>query len=157
LELERVPLSVAVLQKAFDWSVLTNLTVLDCSQHEKLWIMLRRHFQPTPLGASHSSSKHASSTSLQYHLNLKKIHTDAASSALIAFLKETLAPNTLETLFLQDRKRSNTTNVTIVREISHVEIITPNLNTDADVHFTGRHLSWTSKEASRKPQEADAR
>jgi len=114
LELERIPLSVAVLQKAFDWSVLTNLTILDCSQHDKLWVMLRRHFQPSSLGGTHSS-KHGSSVSLQYHLNLKKIHTDAASPALIAFLKDTLAPNTLETLFLQDRKRSNTSNVTIVR------------------------------------------
>ena len=114
LELERTPLSVAVLQKAFDWSVLTNLTILDCSQHDKLWLMLRRHFQPTQLGGSHLAAKHGAGTSLQYHLNLKKIHTDAASSALISFLKETLAPNTLETLFLQDRKRSSGANVTIV-------------------------------------------
>jgi hypothetical protein len=111
LELERVPLSVAVLQKAFDWSVLSNLTILDCAQHDRLWVMLRRHFQPSPLGPA-SSSKHG--VSLQYHLNLKKVHTDAASPALIAFLKETLAPNTLETLFLQDRKRTSTTSVTIV-------------------------------------------
>ena len=113
LELERLPLSVAVLQRAFDWSVLTNLTILDCSQHDRLWVMLRKHFQPSPLGSSHST-KHGSSMSLQYHLNLRKIHTDAASPSLIAFLKETLAPNTLETLFLQDRRRSGTTSVTIV-------------------------------------------
>ena len=113
LELERVPLSVAVLQKAFDWSVLTNLTILDCAQHDRLWVSLRRHFQPTPLGVNHSSGKHTNS--VQCHLNLKKIHTDAASPALISFLKETLAPNTLETLFLQDRKRSAGTTVTIVR------------------------------------------
>jgi len=114
LELERTPLSVAVLQKAFDWSVLTNLTILDCAQHDKLWLMLRRHFQPTQLGGNHSTSKHGAGLSLQYHLNLKKIHTDAASSPLILFLKETLAPNTLETLFLQDRRRSSGTGVTIV-------------------------------------------
>lgn len=117
LELERTPLSVAVLQKAFDWTVLTNLTILDCPQHDKLWLMLRRHFQPTQLGGSHSATKHGAGSSLQYHLNLKKIHTDAASSALISFLKETLAPNTLETLFLQDRKRSSGANVTIVSSI----------------------------------------
>jgi hypothetical protein len=115
LELERVPLSVAVLQKAFDWSVLSNLTILDCAQHDRLWVMLRRHFQPSPLGPA-SSSKHG--VTLQYHLNLRKVHTDAASPALIAFLKETLAPNTLETLFLQDRKRTSTTNVTIVSALS---------------------------------------
>lgn len=111
LELERIPLSVAVLQRAFDWSILTNLTILDCAQHDRLWIMLRRHFQPTPLGSTHST-KHG--VNMQYHLNLRKIHTDAASPALISFLKETLAPNTLETLFLQDRKRSSTIAVTIV-------------------------------------------
>jgi len=116
LELERVPLSVAVLQKAFDWSVLTNLTILDCSQHDRLWVMLRRHFQPSPLGPA-SSTRHVASVSFQYHLNLKKIHTDAASPALIAFLRETLAPNTLETLFLQDRKRSSATSVTIVSSL----------------------------------------
>lgn len=120
LELERIALSVAVLQKAFDWSVLTNLTILDCAQHDKLWVMLRRHFQPSPLGVQHSS-KHGSG--LQYHLNLKKVHTDAASTALISFLKETLAPNTLETLFLQDRKRPSTTPVTIVRSFPPVSQI----------------------------------
>lgn len=124
LELERVPLSVAVLQKAFDWSVLTNLTILDCPQHDRLWVMLRKQFQPTQLGAASSSSKHGGSSSLQYHLNLKKVHTDAASLPLIAFLKETLAPNTLETLFLQDRRRStNPSTVTIVSG----ELVEPNL------------------------------
>jgi hypothetical protein len=114
LELERVSLSVAVLQKAFDWSVLANLTILDCAQHDRLWVMLRRQFQPTPLGPIHSSAKHGAGMSLQYHLNVRKIHTDAASPALISFLKETLAPNTLETLFLQDRRRATNSSVTIV-------------------------------------------
>jgi hypothetical protein len=114
LELERVSLSVAVLQKAFDWSVLANLTILDCAQHDRLWVMLRRQFQPTPLGPIHSSAKHGAGMSLQYHLNVRKIHTDAASPALISFLKETLAPNTLETLFLQDRRRATNSIVTIV-------------------------------------------
>ncbi|KAG9248449.1 hypothetical protein BJ878DRAFT_37032 [Calycina marina] len=113
LELERVPLSVAVLQKGFDWSVMTSLTILDCQQHDPLWIMLRKQFQPTSMNSSHASSKHSASSPLQYHLNLKKIHTDAASPALISFLKETLAPNTLEVLFLQDRKRASGTNVKI--------------------------------------------
>lgn len=114
LELERIPLSIAVLQKAFDWSVMTDLTILDCPQHDRLWVMLRRQFQPTPIGNSHSSSKHHSGVPMQYHMNLKKIHTDAASPALISFLRDTLAPNSLETLFLQDRKRSSSPNVTIV-------------------------------------------
>lgn len=151
LELERIPLSVAVLQKAFDWSVLTNLTILDCAHHDRLWVMLRRHFQPTPLGNSHSS-KHGAS--MQYHLNLKKIHTDAASPALISFLKETLAPNTLDTLFLQDRRRpSASAAVTIVSlslkfiHFSDVFILTC---------LTGRYLPWSAKEASRKSEKIDA-
>ncbi|ESZ90036.1 hypothetical protein SBOR_9579 [Sclerotinia borealis F-4128] len=110
LELERVPLSVYVLQRAFDWSVLTNLTILDCPQHDKLWFTLRKHFAPSPIG-NHTSTKHSSQ--MLYHLNLKKVHTDAASPSLISFLKETLAPNTLETLFLQDRKRATNSSVTI--------------------------------------------
>jgi len=114
LELERVPLSIAVLHKAFDWSVLTELTLLDCPQHERLWDMLRRHFKPTPNTSQHSSWKQSATSSFNYHLNLRKVHTDAATKALISFLKETLAPNTLESLFLQDRRRSPAANVTIV-------------------------------------------
>ncbi|CCU76824.1 F-box domain-containing protein [Blumeria hordei DH14] len=107
LELEMVPLSIAVLQRAFDWSNLTSLTILDCPQHERLWEMLRKNFSPTPLSEKPICIRSGADSSLQYHLNLKKVHTDAASPALISFLKETLAPNSLETLFLQDRKRNN--------------------------------------------------
>jgi len=117
LELERVPLSIYVLQKGFDWSVMTSLTILDCAYHESLWRMLRRQFQPQPCArsalASSSLIRNSISTSkplptvpMEYQLNLKKIHTDFATPALIAFLKETLAPNTLEVLFLQDRRKS---------------------------------------------------
>ena len=117
LELERTALSVAVLQKGLDWSVLTNLTILDCPQHDRLWVMLRRHFQPSSIGPSHPSGKYAAGVTMQYHLSLRKVHTDAASASLISFLKETLAPNTLETLFLQDRRRSSPSTVTIVRPL----------------------------------------
>lgn len=129
LELERVPLSIVVLQKAFDWSVLTSLTILDCAQHENLWRMLRRQFQPqlTPSSSlatskllrnsinqsSSTRSKLLSDVPMDYRLNIKKIHTDAPSSALISFLKETLAPNTLEVLFLQDRRRTPSPHVSI--------------------------------------------
>jgi len=108
LELERIPLSMQVCSKAIDWTALTNLTILDCSQHENLWKLLKRQFQPTPMsagmGTAASSSKPAT---LQYQLNLKRIHTDVTSLPLIAFLKETLAPDTLEVLFLQDRRRNS--------------------------------------------------
>ena len=107
LGLERVFLSIQVCQLAIDWSVLTNLTLLDCTEHEKLWKMLHRKFVPTQAdGIGISSGKPSSRAPLQYHLALKSIHTDVASTSLLQFLKETLAPNSLEVLFLQDRRRN---------------------------------------------------
>ncbi|KAL8634641.1 MAG: hypothetical protein Q9228_007770 [Teloschistes exilis] len=56
-----------------------------------------------PLARSTTESADLSSTpASEYRLNLRRIHTDTVSSALIQFLKETLAPNSLEWLFLQD-------------------------------------------------------
>ncbi|KAK1758232.1 hypothetical protein QBC47DRAFT_358106 [Echria macrotheca] len=108
LELERVPLSMQVCRHAIDWSLLTSITLLECAQHENLWKMLRKQFQPTPLGTGFgpsSTKSQGSGGALQYHLALKYIHTDLTTVALINFIKETLAPNTLEVLFLQDRRR----------------------------------------------------
>ncbi|KAK5655443.1 hypothetical protein OQA88_5714 [Cercophora sp. LCS_1] len=106
LELERVPLSMQVCRHAIDWATLSSLTLLDCAQHENLWKMLKKQFQPTPLIASFNGRSQLSSPSMQYHLALKHIHTDITTAALITFIKETLAPNTLEVLFLQDRRRT---------------------------------------------------
>lgn len=105
LELERVPLSTIVLQKAFDWSILTSLTLLNCPHHELLWRMLRHQFQPKAVhtGLGNTGTKPV----LEYKLNLKKIHTNRVTTSLIKFLKETLAPHSLEVLFLQDRERAN--------------------------------------------------
>lgn len=104
LELERVPLSVSVMLKAFDWTMLTTLTLLHCPNHETLWKSLRRTYSPRPphhaVAGNSKSSK--SSSKLEYRLSLKKIHTNAVSSSLISFVKETLAPNSLEVLFLQE-------------------------------------------------------
>lgn len=106
LELERVPLSVSVLLKAFDWSRLTTLTLLNCSHSEQLWKALRRQFTPRSPPQTYNSGSpsksHGPHSRLEYSLNLKKIHTNTVSPALIAFLKETLAPNSLEVLFLQE-------------------------------------------------------
>ncbi|KAI0125745.1 F-box domain-containing protein [Xylariales sp. AK1849] len=101
LELERLSLSMQVCCKAFDWSILTNLTILDCGQHETLWKVLKRQFQPSqpPYGSPPG-------TPVQYHLALKKIHTDVTTHALLSFIKEVLEPNTLEVLFLQDRRHT---------------------------------------------------
>ncbi|KAK5140862.1 hypothetical protein LTR04_002820 [Oleoguttula sp. CCFEE 6159] len=127
LELERVPLSVNVMLQAFDWTILTSLTLLDCQNHEVLWKTLRRAFSPqdglsTNPSVSQQSGKRLSTSSKTsrlshvsapvYKLNIKKIHTNSVSPSLITFLKETLAPNSLETLFLQD-SRSYSSPVTI--------------------------------------------
>ncbi|KAF2175034.1 hypothetical protein K469DRAFT_703353 [Zopfia rhizophila CBS 207.26] len=118
LELERVPLSVTVLLKAFDWSLLTTLTLLHCNNHEQLWKSLRRTYSPRPsypTGSPSSSTKaYRVSYTLrsEYSLNLKKIHTNTVSPSLISFLKETLAPNSLEVLFLQEG-RSYSSTVTV--------------------------------------------
>ncbi|ROT36934.1 hypothetical protein SODALDRAFT_298640 [Sodiomyces alkalinus F11] len=131
LELERVPISIQVACKAIDWTLLSSLTILNCSHHENLWKALRKQFQPTTWTAydrsCSSSSRHPSSSTtqthhhpttlmkkqVQYRLNLKKIHTDMASVALVNFLKETLAPNSLEVFFLQDRRQSGPPPATI--------------------------------------------
>jgi hypothetical protein len=112
LELERVPLSVSILQKAFDWSILTSLTLLHCQNHEQFWKVLRRNYSPTSPYSSSQQAKAAGKARLEYGLNLKKIHTNAVSPSLISFLKETLAPNSLEVLFLQEA-RSYNSSVTI--------------------------------------------
>ncbi|CAN8098632.1 unnamed protein product [Discula destructiva] len=109
VELERVPLSMQVCSQALDWTVLTNLTILECAQHENLWKLLKKQFQPqaqvSGYGISSTSSKPMPNTPLKYVLSLKRIHTDVTSPSLIAFIRDTLAPNSLETLFLQDRRR----------------------------------------------------
>jgi hypothetical protein len=124
LELERVPLSIPVLQRAIEWSTLTSLTILHCQNHEALWKTLRRSFCPTPKSpvyptprrSTHSSPRKSGKQSLassdvemQYHLNLKRVHTNTVSPSLISFLKDTLAPNSLEVLFLQEGRTYTST------------------------------------------------
>ncbi|OLN94246.1 hypothetical protein CCHL11_02978 [Colletotrichum chlorophyti] len=106
LELERVPLSIQVCCQAIDWTCLTNLTILECAQHENLWRALRRQFAPTPIITRLGSHQLGPKQPMEYHLNLKSIHVDMTSTPLINFLRETLAPNSLEVLFLQDRRRA---------------------------------------------------
>lgn len=121
LELERVPLSVSVLQKAFDWSKLTSLTLLHCQNHEQLWKALRRAYSPKSTSTSRGGAalrspskvhKSDGASRADYLLNLKRIHTNAVSPSLISFLKEALAPNSLEILFLQEG-RTYSSSVTI--------------------------------------------
>ena len=128
-KLERVPLSIPVLSKAIDWTVLTSLTILGCQHHEQLWKALRRKYTPQGLSRSSTSLKstpksHRGSTvqpptptskgylAHEYPLNIKKLQTDCVSSSFIAFVRDTLAPDSLEWLFLQEG-RPYKSNVTI--------------------------------------------
>lgn len=115
LELEYMHVDSGVLLRAIDWTVLTTLTLLNCDAQDHLWRALRRTFTPRRIPSQpmlrHKAKMHLrESSSLdppavsssEYRLKLRRIHTNCVSSALIAFLKETLAPNSLEWLFLQD-------------------------------------------------------
>lgn len=107
LGLERIAIHSQVCTRAIDWTVLTSLTILNCTYSETLWKTLKRQFQPIRLASGSSSC-----AQMQFHLALKDIHTDNASEPLISFIKETLAPNTLEVLFLQDRRRNPAGSIT---------------------------------------------
>ena len=124
LELERVPLVVPIIQRVINISTITSLTILHCPEHEQFWKTLRRIYLPRSLAPPTTLSKAPSypSTSWrtstadashvdfsEYRLNLKRIHTDAVSMPLISFLKDTLAPNSLESLFLQEGRPYSST------------------------------------------------
>ena len=120
LEIERLTkLSPSVLRKALDFTMLTSLTLLRCGDCSNLWDGLKKEFAPriTRHVMDHVPKADALSqqcldqpkkiselrpSDMEYPLRLKRIHTDAVSSDLISFLKHTLAPNSLEWLFLQD-------------------------------------------------------
>lgn len=119
LELERLTKLVPrVLCRSMDFTILTTLTLLQCGDQSGLWDRLKKDFAPrkTLLSFPTRKSKAAgrqsallrkpSSDSLvkdvEYRLHLKRIHTDAVSSDLVSFLRTTLAPNSLEWMFLQD-------------------------------------------------------
>ena len=127
LELEKVHFSVPVLHNSIEWSILTSITLLQGGGHEELWKFLRRTYSPKSNLSSILSPPSSSGLSQQaqfrsktpsnldhmptpeYRLNLRRIHTDHVSSALVSFLKETLAPNSLEWLILQDRGKTAST------------------------------------------------
>ncbi len=119
LELERLTKLVPrVLCRSIDFTMLTTLTLLQCGDQSGIWDRLKKDFAPRKSLVSHPTRtskaagpqsrplRKASSDSLgkglEYRLQLRRIHTDAVSSDLISFLKTTLAPNSLEWMFLQD-------------------------------------------------------
>ena len=129
LELERIYISTKVFSRAIDWSRLVSLTLLGCRNDEQFWKDLRKQFTPALSSRVPSSSSRSVSTSLaglfsssrnstpgsyqipaeDYTLKIKRLHTDSVSPALIAFIKDALAPDSLEWLFLQDNNSSKST------------------------------------------------
>ncbi|KAL9104253.1 MAG: hypothetical protein Q9163_000801 [Psora crenata] len=127
LELERQTLNIHVLRRAIDWSCLTSLTLLQCVDTDALWSALRTQYAPVTRSKSlllsiptvsldKKNGPHprlrrmppSPHTSAQpqpiYRMNLKHLHTNTVSASLLTFLKGTLAPNTLQSLFLQDHQ-----------------------------------------------------
>jgi hypothetical protein len=96
LELDCVALSLHVCRVAFDWSVMTKLTLLECPFSDGLWKMLHRQFRPIDNGKG----------SVQYRLALKSIHTDWTTISLINLIEGALPPNSLEDLLLHERRRT---------------------------------------------------
>ena len=98
LELERVSIFVPAMLWSLDWTKLTTLTVLGCKGHDKLWRVLRRQFAPSM--TQQNGTKNTSHG--EFRLRIKNLHTDAVSPYLLLFIKDALAPNTLETVFLHE-------------------------------------------------------
>ncbi|KAL9113965.1 MAG: hypothetical protein Q9227_002099 [Pyrenula ochraceoflavens] len=128
-KLERVPLSIPVLSKAIDWTRLSSLTIFGCQHHEHLWKALRKKYTPqgfsrTSLSLKPSPKPHRASSgqfstpasksylAQEYSLKIKRLQTDCVSTSFLAFIRDTLAPDSLEWLFLQDG-RPYKSNVTI--------------------------------------------
>lgn len=100
MEMERIVIDVKIIQESIDWSTITSLTLLQCGRHEELWKALRVAY--TPGSISFTKQLLNPSLTANYKLGLKRIHTDSVSPALIYFLKETLPPDSLQCMFLQD-------------------------------------------------------
>ncbi|KAI5846797.1 hypothetical protein BZA05DRAFT_136244 [Tricharina praecox] len=135
LALERVPISIPMLvtAKAIDWTCLSNLTIVNCYNHDRFFKALRRKFSPclppTVLHTTGINPKHghpsvaahrvrgmhqAVPSPSDYKLRLKKLHTDCVTPVLIAFIRDTLPPNSLEILFLQETANDSTVTMDII-------------------------------------------
>jgi hypothetical protein len=101
LELERLNLNSRILCKTIDMKHLTSLTLLYCNGDDDFWRVMSKTFPAQSSISLPGSSRHTRPR--EYPLQLKKLHTNSVTPALIAFLKDNLAPDSLECLFLQDR------------------------------------------------------
>ncbi|KAJ6086143.1 hypothetical protein N7486_010424 [Penicillium sp. IBT 16267x] len=105
LELERVPLSISHLLPQLDWTRLTTLTLMRCEEHENLWRALRRKYappQPPQKRPQKGERRRSSLSRYDYSLNIKHLRTDTVTPYLMLFIKDALAPNTLESVYLHE-------------------------------------------------------
>lgn len=105
LELERVPLSVPNLLPTLDWTRLTTLTLMQCDDHEQLWRALRRKYAPPTTRPQHGHSGQGNAalpSTPDYSLNIRHLRTDTVSPYMMLFIKDALAPNTLESVYLHE-------------------------------------------------------
>ena len=126
LEIEKVTLNSTVVLRCIDFTMLNSLTLLQCGDTTTLWEELAREFPPrkslilstparppeSPRGPPRLRRKPSSdslSGPIEYKLNLRRIHTDSVSKELVTFLKNVLAPNSLQWMFLQDNASSPST------------------------------------------------
>ena len=103
LELANVPLYIGVLLRTVNWTRLTTLTLLNCRSDDDLWKALRRIHAPSSSVVAAEATDPANLDASRYTLQLRRIRTNGVTPALLAVLNETLAPDSLEWLFLQDR------------------------------------------------------
>ena len=130
LEIEKFNPQSWILLRGIDFTILTSLTLLKCGDTTKLWEELKRQFPPrkslvlsTPVRSPESPrgpprlrrkpSSESLSGPITYQLSLKRVHTDSVPKELISFLKNTLAPNSLEWMFLQDDASKSPSAVTL--------------------------------------------
>ena len=109
-ELERVPLSVQTLLPAIDWTRLKTLSLMNCHEHENLWRALRRKYAPPEVSREKAQSDQrprADTDALEFSLNIKHFRTDTVSPHLLLFIKDALAPNTLESVYLHEARGYN--------------------------------------------------
>jgi hypothetical protein len=120
-ELERIFLCIPVLLQVIDWTRVTTLTILRCDGHEKLWRALRRQYAPSAFRNTPNYTKNQDDQASQseYPLKIKHIHTDSVSPYLLLFIKDAIARNTLETVFLHEAP--------LYDSIVHIEAIYRNI------------------------------
>lgn len=102
LALAYIQLSTPVLTAAIDWTMLTSLTLLDCQGYEQLWTSLHDEYSKDLQPTRTLPRKMSSESSHTARLKLKYIHLNTVTPAFVRFVHDCLAPNSLESLFLQE-------------------------------------------------------